>query len=111
MKSKRPQNPRSKDFAKYYDGFTIFLLVFSLFYILSIFGSNELGVLIFSFIMGCVGYQIGLNKNRNPVRWFCFGFLFNILIFLIMIIDNCNQKEKILENLINHMKVSNEKIY
>jgi hypothetical protein len=97
MTSKRQQDYRNKDFAKYYDGVTIFLLMLSFFSVVSIFSNNELGLgfLVFSFIMGCVGYQIGLKKNRNPVRWFCFGFLFNILIFLIVLIDNHNQKEKI----------------
>lgn len=93
MTSRRQKN-KNKDFTKYYDTLTVFLLVFSLFYIISIFSSNELDILVFSFIMGWVGYQIGLRKNRNPVRWFCFGFIFNILILPIIMIDKANEKEK-----------------
>jgi Short C-terminal domain len=97
MTSKRQQDYRNKDFAKYYDGVTIFLLMLSFFFLVSIFSTNELGLgfFVFSFIMGCVGYQIGFKKNRNPVRWFCFGFLLNILIFLIVLTDYSNQQEKI----------------
>lgn len=87
MTSRRQKTYKNQDFAQYYDGVTIFWLIFSLFYIIGILGSNESGILILSPLMGCVGYQIGLRRNRNPVRWFCYGILLNIfIIFLILLI-------------------------
>ncbi len=86
MTSRRQSKSKNKDFVKYYDAITIFLLVISLIYLLSILFSGVIVSFIFFLIIGFLSYQMALKENRNPVRWFCFGILLNIFVILLRLI-------------------------